>query len=139
MTFKRASPPIFPHPDVAPRPLIPPGWENRQNRLWVLLGHSWLALGVFVVLLLWWPISARLHLKLYANLVRSYQNLNRWKIWNDDSKDWALLVEEQRRLSVELVNLGAGLVLPGDPDWNDPPSGHDDVASVRFRRSQNAV
>lgn len=107
---------------------------------WLLLEITRLpALGVFVVFLLWWPISARLHLKLYANLVRSYQNLNRWKIWKDESKDWAELVEEQRRLSVELVNLGAGLVLPGDPEWKDPPSGHDDVASVRFRQSQNAV
>jgi len=54
----------------------------------------------------------------------------------DDSKDWALLVEEQRRLSAELVALGSGLVLPGDPDWKDPPAGHHDAASVRFRQSQ---
>ncbi len=106
---------------------------------WLLLEITKLpALGVFIVFLLWWPVSARLHLKLYANLIRSYQNLMRWKIWKDDSKDWALLVEEQRRLSAELVNLGAGLVLPGDPDWKAPPSGQDDAASVRFRQPQDA-
>jgi hypothetical protein len=25
------------------------------------------------------------------------------------------------------------LVLPGDPDWVDPPAGQDDVVSVRLR------
>ena len=109
----------------------------------LLLSH-WLLLeitkfpgfGVFLLFMIWWPVSARLHLKLYARLVTSYQNLNRWEIWKDDSKDWALLVEEQRRLSAELVALGSGLVLPGDPDWKDPPAGHDDAASVRFRQPQ---
>jgi len=101
---------------------------------WLLLGITKLpALGVFLVFMVWWPVSAKLHLKLYARLVRGSRNLQRWKIWKYDSKDWDRLVEEQRRLAYELVNLGAGLVLPGDEDWQDPPSGHDDVAAVRRR------
>ena len=101
---------------------------------WLLLSITKLpAAGVFLVFMLWWPVSAKLHLKLYARLVRGSRNLQRWKIWKDDSKDWDLLVQEQQRLATELVNLGAGLVLPGDEDWNDPPSGHDDVDAVRRR------
>ncbi len=101
---------------------------------WLLLSITELpAVGVFLVFLFWWPVSAKLHLKLYARLVRGSRNLQRWKVWKDDSKDWDLLVEEQRRLANELVGLGAGLVLPGDEDWEDPPSGHDDVAAVRRR------
>jgi len=107
---------------------------------WLLLSITKLpALGVFVVFLFWWPLSAKLHLKLYARLLRGSHNLQRWKIWKDDTKDWDLLVEEQRLLSAELVNLGSGLVLPGDPDWEDPAPGQDDVASVRFRQTQSAV
>ena len=101
---------------------------------WLLLSITKLpTLGVFLVFMVWWPVSAKLHLKLYARLVRGSRNLERWKVWKDDSKEWELLVQEQRRLATELVNLGAGLVLPGDPDWKDPPSGRDDVDAVRRR------
>ena len=96
--------------------------------------HAFLpAAAVFIVFTLWWPVSARLHLKLYARLVIGGQNLKRWKVWKDDSNDWKALVEEQRALSAELVDLGTGLMLPGDPDWVDPDPGHDDVSAVRFR------
>ena len=77
-----------------------------------------------------------MHLKLYARLVVAAQNLKRWSRWKDDSKDWAALVSEQRQLSAELVNLGTELVLPGDPDWNDPLPGRDDADAVRFRSVQ---
>jgi hypothetical protein len=101
---------------------------------WLLLEITKLpALAVFFVFLFWWPASAKLHLKLYARSVRGWRNLQRWEVWKDDTKDWALLVEEQRRLANELVSLGAGLVLPGDEDWQDPPSGQDDVSAVRRR------
>ena len=104
---------------------------------WLLLSITKLpAIGVFLVFMLWWPISARLHLKLYARLVVAAQNLKRWSRWKDDSKDWAALVSEQRQLSAELVNLGTELVLPGDPDWNDPLPGRDDADAVRFRSVQ---
>ena len=101
---------------------------------WLLLSVTKLpAIGVFLVFLVWWPTSARLHLKLYARLVVSAQNLRRWSRWKDESNDWAALVNEQRYLSAELVSLGTELILPGDPDWEDPPPGQDDVDSVRFR------
>ena len=117
---------------------------KRQNELllshWLLLSITKLpALGVFVVFMFWWPVSAKLHLKLYARLLRGYRNLKRWEIWKDDTKEWTLLVEEQRLISAELVNLGAGLVLPGDPDWVDPAPGEDDAASVRFRHPTSTV
>ena len=91
------------------------------------------AIGVFLVFVVWWPLSAKLHLKLYARLVRGYQNLLRWEVWKDTSNDWSSLEEEQRLLSAKLVSLGTALVLPGDADWEDPLPGHDDVSSVRFR------
>ena len=80
-------------------------------------------------------VSAKLHLKLYARLVRGWRNLQRWEIWKDDANEWDALVQEQRRLANELVELGAGLVLPGDEDWLDPPSGQDDVSAVKRRTS----
>ena len=70
-----------------------------------------------------------------ARLVRGWRNLQRWEIWKDDANEWDALVREQRRLANELVELGAGLVLPGDEDWLDPPSGQDDVSAVKRRKS----
>lgn len=107
---------------------------------WLLLSITKLpAIGVFLVLMLWWPTSAKLHLKLYARLVVGAQNLKRWSRWKDESKDWAALVSEQRQLSAELVGLGTELVLPGDPDWTDPPPGRDDADAVRFRSMQTTA
>ena len=34
-----------------------------------------------------------------------------------------------------MASIGNGLVLPGDPDWNDPPAGKDDWEMVQFRAS----
>lgn len=107
---------------------------------WLLLSITKLpAIGVFLVFMLWWPTSAKLHLKLYARLVVGAQNLKRWSRWKDESKDWAALVSEQRQLSAELVGLGTELVLPGDPDWTDPPPGRDDADAVRFRSMQTTA
>lgn len=101
---------------------------------WLLLEITNLPVwGVFAVFMVWWPVSAKLHLKLYARLVRGWRNLQRWEIWKDDTNEWDALVREQRRLANELVELGAGLVLPGDEDWLDPPSGKDDVSAVQRR------
>ncbi|MAJ01363.1 MAG: hypothetical protein CMA10_03035 [Euryarchaeota archaeon] len=106
---------------------------------WLLEYITYLpALGIFLVFLLWWPLSARLHLKLYARLVRSSRDLKRWKIWKDQDTNWDELVQVQRELASRLVQIGAGLVLPGDPDWTDPPSGHDDVVSVCLRSGESA-
>lgn len=101
---------------------------------WLLEYVTYLPLvGVFLLFMIWWPMSARLHLKLYARLVRSSRDLKRWKIWKDEDTNWDELVKVQRELASRLVETGAGLILPGDADWNDPPSGKDDVESVQVR------
>ena len=91
------------------------------------------AVGIFVFFLVFWPLTARAHLKLYARLVRSTRILQQWRAWKDDGTDWETLVATQQSLAARLVNLGAALVLPGDPDWVDPPAGKDDVTAVRRR------
>lgn len=90
---------------------------------------------VFCVFFIWWPVSAKAHLKLFAKVVVSYRALKRWQSWRSDEVDWEELVARQRRLAGRLVGVGEGLVLPGDPDWVDPPAGQDDVVSVRLRSS----
>ena len=90
---------------------------------------------VFCVFFIWWPVSAKAHLKLFAKVVVSYRALKRWQSWRSDEVDWDELVARQRRLAGRLVGVGEGLVLPGDPDWVDPPAGQDDVVSVRLRAS----
>ena len=93
---------------------------------------------VFCVFFIWWPVSAKAHLKLFAKVVVSYRALKRWQSWRSDEVDWDELVARQRRLAGRLVGVGEGLVLPGDPDWIDPPAGQDDVVSVRLRSSMAA-
>lgn len=90
---------------------------------------------VFCVFFIWWPVSAKAHLKLFAKVVVSYRALKRWQSWRSDEVDWDELVARQRRLAGRLVGVGEGLILPGDPDWVDPPAGQDDVVSVRLRSS----
>jgi hypothetical protein len=101
---------------------------------WLLEYVTYLpAVSVFLLFLIWWPMSARLHLKLYARLVRSSRDLKRWKIWKDEDTNWDELVKVQREIAARLVKTGAGLILPGDADWSDPPSGKDDMVSVQVR------
>jgi hypothetical protein len=88
---------------------------------------------VFIFLFLWWPTSAKLHLRLYARLAIKSRQLRRWKAWKDDEHKWDELVHHQRLLAGRLVGLGEGLILPGDEDWIDPPAGKDDVGSVTRR------
>ncbi|MCH1540462.1 MAG: 1-acyl-sn-glycerol-3-phosphate acyltransferase [Candidatus Poseidonia sp.] len=103
---------------------------------WLLSYVTFLpAVGVFLVFLIWWPTSARLHLELYARLMRSTRQVKRWNAWNDESTDWDELMSVQRSLAARLVEIGAGLVLPGDEDWQDPPAGKDDVDVVEMRAS----
>jgi hypothetical protein len=93
---------------------------------------------VFCVFFIWWPTSAKAHLKLFAKVVVSWRALKRWQSWRSDEVDWEQLVARQRRLAGRLVGVGEGLVLPGDPDWVDPPAGQDDVVSVRLRATTAA-
>ena len=91
------------------------------------------ASGMFVVFLLFWPLSARAHMNLFARWVRASRRLRQWRAWQDESNDWEQLVLRQQDLAVRLVGLGATLVLPGDEDWVDPGSGFDDVTAVHRR------
>ena len=91
------------------------------------------AVGVFVFFMLFWPLTARAHLNLYARLVRSTRRLRQWRAWGDESNDWGALVQQQQQLAHRLVSLGSDLVLPGDEDWTDPPAGKDDAEMVHRR------
>jgi hypothetical protein len=93
---------------------------------------------VFCVFFMWWPLSAKAHMRLFSKVVVNYRSLKRWQSWRDEEVDWDQLVNTQRTLAARLVGVGKGLVLPGDEDWIDPPAGQDDVVSVRPRASMAA-
>ena len=86
-----------------------------------------------IIVLLWWPLSARLHLKLYARASRSWRALRLGFKLRSGSVDWGMLLETHASLAGELVMIGDGLVLPGDPDWVNPKPGVDDWEVVRPR------
>ena len=88
---------------------------------------------VFLILLVWWPISGKMHLKLYARLVQSWRMLKRWRMWRNDKHDWSTLQQRQDSIGEQLINLGDSLILPGDPDWVEPNTGSDDILSVKYR------
>lgn len=88
---------------------------------------------VFLILLIWWPISGKMHLKLYARLVQSWRMLKRWRMWRNDKHDWSSLQQRQDSIGEQLINLGDSLILPGDPDWVEPNTGSDDILSVKYR------
>ena len=90
---------------------------------------------VSAILLFWWPISARLHLKLYQRLSKSWRNLRLWFKLRSGQIEWDELIHSHQSLATEMAAIGNGLILPGDPDWNDPPTGKDDWEMVRFRPS----
>ena len=90
---------------------------------------------VSFVLLLWWPISARLHLKLYGRLCKSWRNLRLWFRLRSGQVQWETLISSHNILAQEMASIGDGLVLPGDSDWIDPPSGKDDWEMVKIRPS----
>ena len=85
------------------------------------------------IVLLWWPLSARLHLKLYARASRSWRALRLGFKLRSGDVDWESLLNTHASLAQELATIGAGLVLPGDPDWVDPEPGVDDWQVVRPR------
>ena len=97
----------------------------------LLAGFPW-PLMVLIVLL-WWPLSARLHLKLYARASRSWRALRLGFKLRSGDVDWKSLLKTHASLAQELATVGAGLVLPGDPDWVDPKPGIDDWQVVRIR------
>ena len=90
---------------------------------------------VAFILLIWWPVSARLHLKLYQRLSKSWKNLRLWFKLRSGQIEWEALIQAHQSLAMEMASIGNGLVLPGDPDWRDPPAGKDDWEMVQFRAS----
>lgn len=90
---------------------------------------------VAVILLFWWPVSARLHLKLYKRLSKSWRNLRLWFKLRSGQIEWDSLIHAHQSLAKEMASIGDGLILPGDPDWTEPPTGKDDWEMVHFRAS----
>ena len=91
----------------------------------------WLLLAFFIMPL--WSIGARLHLRLWQRSVRAMQTLRRWFRLRDGSIPWQELSQSQVELAEILDSIGRSLVLPGDSDWINPPSGEDDHVMVRTR------
>ena len=81
----------------------------------------------------WWPTSGKLHMKLYSRLVWNWRNLKRWKNWRKNQQYWKELHTRQRNIGAMLIDLGDGLVLPGDEEWHDPITGSDDYNYVKSR------
>ena len=112
-----------------------------ESPVYILLNKHWLLAYftlinpflLFFILLIWWPISGRLHMKLYSRLVRNWRNLKRWKNWRKNESQWQELQLRQRSIGGMLIELGDGLVLPGDDDWLEPFTGNDDYHNVKTR------
>ena len=100
----------------------------------VLAAIPWML--VSIILLFWWPVSARLHLKLYQRLSKSWKNLRLWFKLRSGQIEWESLIQSHRALAMEMASIGDGLILPGDPDWQEPPAGKDDWEMVQFRTSE---
>ena len=100
----------------------------------VLAAIPWML--VSVILLFWWPVSARLHLKLYQRLSKSWKNLRMWFKLRSGQIEWESLIHAHQALAMEMASIGNGLILPGDPDWQEPPAGKDDWEMVQFRPSE---
>ena len=97
----------------------------------LLAGVPWLLTSIIV--LFWWPLSARLHLKLYARASRSWRALRLGFKLRSGDVDWETLIHKHAILAKELATIGDGLILPGDPDWADPAPGNDDWTMVKVR------
>ena len=100
----------------------------------VLAAIPWML--VSIILLFWWPVSARLHLKLYQRLSKSWKNLRLWFKLRSGQIEWESLIQSHQALAMEMASIGDGLILPGDPDWQEPSAGKDDWEMVQFRPSE---
>mgnify|MGYP001333433135 FL=1 len=100
----------------------------------VLAAIPWML--VSIILLFWWPVSARLHLKLYQRLSKSWKSLRLWFKLRSGQIEWESLIQSHQALAMEMASIGDGLILPGDPDWQEPPAGKDDWEMVQFRPSE---
>ena len=85
-------------------------------------------------LMIWWmPTAGRLQIKLYSKGKSSWRRMRLWAKWRNPSFDWEILCKSQQELAADLVQIGNGLILPGDEDWIEPTAGKDDFTVVRLR------
>ena len=85
-------------------------------------------------LMLWWmPTAGKLQMKLYSKGKSSWRRMRLWAKWRDSSLNWDDLCATQQKLASDLVQIGDGLILPGDEDWKNPIPGEDDHTSVVLR------
>ena len=85
-------------------------------------------------LMLWWmPTAGKLQMKLYSKGKSSWRRMRLWSKWRDSSLDWDNLCATQQKLASDLVQIGDGLILPGDEDWENPVPGAEDHTSVGQR------
>ncbi len=88
---------------------------------------------VFPLMAWWMPASAKLQIKLYVKGKSSWRRMRLWAKWRNQSFNWVELCKSQQKLASDLVNIGDGLVLPGDNDWVEPSAGLDDISAVNLR------
>jgi hypothetical protein len=88
---------------------------------------------VALLVLFWWPLSARLHLKLYARASRSWRALRLGIKLRSGAIDWDGLLATHSTLARQMAKIGDGLVLPGDEDWLNPEPGVEDWQVTRHR------
>lgn len=85
-------------------------------------------------LMLWWmPTAGKLQMKLYSKGKSSWRRMRLWSKWRDSSLNWDELCSTQQKLASDLVQIGDGLILPGDEDWKNPSPGAEDYTSVAQR------
>ncbi len=91
----------------------------------------WWGLGLLMMVI--WPVAARQHMRLYARTSRAWRSVKRWFRLRDDSIPWAEIKDRQQRLAEILIGMGDSFILPGDEEWQDPPTGQDDWQVVRLK------
>ena len=114
----------------------------KNSPIFILLNKHWLLayftqinpILMFIVLMIWWPVSGKLHMNLYSRLVRSKRSLTRWSNWRKNQHDWDRLQKQQREIGGLLIKLGDSLILPGDLEWSEPKTGEDDFKHVSLRQ-----
>ena len=114
---------------------------SNNSPIFILLNKHWLLayftqinpILMFIILLIWWPVSGKMHLNLYSRLVRSWLSLKRWSNWRKNELDWNRLQKQQREIGSLLITIGDSLILPGDKEWKDPPTAEDDYKHVSLR------
>ena len=105
-------------------------WGEGPGTFW-LTPWLWILLTPFI----WfaWPMAIQGHLWLWGRATRSSRRVRRWFLLRDESVPWTSLRREAESIAHTFRSIGAGLVLPADPEWVDPESGTDDHEAMRRR------